>query len=310
MFLFWMTIASYEADNTDKAFDQSVSSDIIDKANALKPAQLAAQGKLDEAIKEANAMLLKKKYDTLVNLCAGNVFMAAGLTEDGLKYLKYAVALSHRNRYVLEDYADKLAQVGRTDDAIGQYEALTKLDPTWLKPHTALAQLYMATDRPLDAADQLKFVCNANMKNFAARKLRAIALARGNQVKTGLEEYVLACAEEQQTGVPDALKSLLGTAGIKAADRVAYELQQKVDQNPEEYVPKLRLAQLYAYRNQPQAAKYLLLDARRQQPNNAEIQRTLAVVLKQLGEDTPAMSAFALSVKLEKQQQEQKRGEH
>jgi predicted Zn-dependent protease len=145
-----------------------------------------------------------------------------------------------------------------------------------------------------------------NTNNFAARKLRGIALARSNKLKLGLEEYMHANAQEQQYGPPEALKQMLGTNGQTKVDRVVFELQQQINNKPDEYVPKLRLAQLYTYGGNAKDAKELLIDARRLAPSNPEVQRTLAVVMKQLGEDNQALSAFAISIKLEEQQEKER----
>jgi tetratricopeptide (TPR) repeat protein len=139
-----------------------------------------------------------------------------------------------------------------------------------------------------------------------ARKMRGIALARANQLKQGLDEYVRAISDESRSGVPDAVKSLLGTKGASAIDKVTFELQQTINNHPDEYVPKLRLGQLYQYTNQLSEAKSQLLDARRLQPNNPEVLRTLAVVQKELGEDNQAMSNFKISVNLETKQEKEK----
>jgi predicted Zn-dependent protease len=306
MGFFWMSIPRYDTDPSEKAMDAVNGATIIEEAMALKPGQLVAQGKLDEAVKEAETLIGKSKHKALANICAGNVFCQANLYDDGLKYLKNAVALSHRNRYVIENYAEKLAEAGKTDDAIAQFESLANADKNWVAPHQQLAKLYFDTERPAEAADQLKFVLSLNEHNFNARKQRGIALALSNNMKEGLDEYVRGEQDESRTGIPTAIKSVLGNAGPKAIDRVTYELQQQINNHPDDYLPKLRLAQLYQYSNDLQNAKDNLLDARRLKPQNAEIQRTLAIVQKQLGEDTQAMNAFALSVKLDQQAQKDK----
>ncbi|HEY9793047.1 MAG TPA: hypothetical protein V6D22_21775 [Candidatus Obscuribacterales bacterium] len=308
MALFLWSVQRYDTMPSEKGMDDTNSPEIIEKAMELKPGKLAAEGKMDDAVKEASTLIDKKKYDTLANVCAGNVFIAANLRADGLKYLKNSVALSHRNRYVIENYAEKLAEVGQTEEAIAQFEALVSSDKdkNWVKPHLELAMLYMQTEKPGDAADQLKSVVAANEHNFVARKMRGIALARSNQLKQGLDEYVRAISDESRTGVPDAIKSLLGSKGTSAIDKVTYELQQQINNHPDEYVPKLRLGQLYEYQNQLNDAKAELLDARRLQPNNPEVLRTLAVVQKELGEDNQAMSNFKLSVNIEAKQEKEK----
>lgn len=309
MAFFWFTIASFDADtaamrSADRA---AVNADVMAAVNLSKAMQLANAGSLSEAMDEANRMLKTKPHDVVANIVAGNIFVMSGAMDDGLKYLKKGVALSRRDPDVLLNYARKLVVAKHLDEALAQYDASIKAMPNAVVARTELAKLYLDNERPDEAAVQLAAVCDTNPNNFAARKLHGIALARAGKLKPGLEEYMLAIAQEGQSGPPEALKSMLGNQGAAAMDRVIYELEQQVNNRPGEYVPKLRLAQLYTYGGNPKAAKELLLEARRIAPSNAEVQRTLAVVMKQLGEDNQAIGAFGLSVKLEEQAEKEKR---
>jgi predicted Zn-dependent protease len=311
MAFFWFTIVSFDADSAaTRTSDPSANSNanMMAAVDMTKSMQLANSGNLDEALREVTVLVQKKPHDAVANIAAGNVYVLAGDLDGGLKYLKKGVALSHRNPDVILNYARKLVIAKHLDDALGQYDAAIKAEPRAVVARTELAKLYLDNERPDDAAVQLAAVCDANPNNYAARKLRGIALARSGKLKPGLEEYMLAIAQEGQSGPPEALKSMLGNTGASSMDRVIYELEQQVNNRPTEYVPKLRLAQLYTYGGNPKAAKELLLDARRQAPSNAEVQRTLAVVMKQLGEDNQAIGAFGLSVKLEEQTEKEKRG--
>jgi Tfp pilus assembly protein PilF len=308
MAFFWFTISSFDADTvSDKNESNTANANVMTAVNQLKPMQLANAGNLVEAMREVTILVQKKPHDAAANICAGNVYVMSSSVDEGLRYLKKGVALSHRDPDVILNYARKLAQAKRLDEAMAQYDSVTKVDPNAQTARTELAKLYLDNDRPEEAAVQLAAVCDANPNNFAARKLRGIALARSGKVKPGLEEYMLAIAQEGQSGPPEALRSMLGNNGATAMDRVIYELEQQVNNRPTEYVPKLRLAQLYTYGGNPKAAKELLLEARRIAPSNAEVQRTLAVVMKQLGEDNQAMGAFGLSVKLEEAAEREKR---
>lgn len=304
MAFFAFTIPSFDSESASTSPEKTTpqynpNSDVVKQAEQLPPWRLADDNQLEAASKAATDLVHKKSHDMLANLCAGNVYVIVGAGDEGLKCLKKAVALSHRNKFALENYAQRLAQLNHTDDAIIQYQSVIKADPRWEQPHLELAKLYFDQNLPAECAAELAAVTEINDKNFAARKLRGIALARANQLKPGLDEYVLAIEQENQSAMPETVKAMLGTAGVGAVDRVVYELQQQVTNRPDEYVPKLRLAQLDSYIGNPKEAKELLMDARRLAPNNAEVQRTLAVVLKQLGEENQAISAFGLSVKLE-----------
>jgi predicted Zn-dependent protease len=309
MAFFWFTIVSFDADTLpDKTDGNNASIDVMATVNQLKPMQLANSGNLVEAMREVTVLVKKKPYDASANICAGNVYVMSNAVDEGLRYLKKGVALSHRDPDVILNYARALAKANRLDEALAQYDSVTKIDPNAQTARTELARLYMDNERPEDAAVQLAAVCDSNPNNFAARKLRGIALARSGKVKPGLEEYMLAIAQEGQSGPPQALRSMLGNNGAASMDRVIYELEQQVNNRPTEYAPKLRLAQLYTYGGNAKAAKDLLLEARRMVPGNAEVQRTLAVVMKQLGDDNQAINAFGLSVKLEQNAEREKSG--
>jgi tetratricopeptide (TPR) repeat protein len=311
--LFWWTIPKFDSSTSSESSHAApLGPAIHDESMALLPGRLLSEGKREEATAAAGDLLQKNKWDVKANICAGNVFVAVGLKDDGLKCLKNAVYLSRRDRFVVEDYAENLADAGRIDEAIAQFEILASTHPEWQQPHLELARLYMSANKPAEAAAQFKAVLANNDKNFPARKLMAICLARASRVKEGLNEYVMANTEEAQSGVPQAIKTILGEKGRDAIDRVSYELQQQVTNKPDEYVPKLRLAQLYQYTGTPEnlaQAKDLLMEARSLQPNNAEIHRTLALVLRQMGgNDNQALSEFAQSVKLEAVQEKERTG--
>src|SRR5579883_3481932 len=114
MILFWMTIGSFEANisNTQRG-DLDNDIDLVEQAKKLAPMQLAMSGKIDEAVTAASLELNKRKHDPLTLICTGDVFMLAGLKGEGLRYLKKAVALSHRNKFVMLDYAQSLANAGQ-----------------------------------------------------------------------------------------------------------------------------------------------------------------------------------------------------
>jgi predicted Zn-dependent protease len=313
MLFFWQTIYPFDSEHRinqsagQKLTDLRDAEDIIQRAQALKPMVLLKEGKRAEAMNAANAMLKAQGHtDALANLCVGEVFVSNNVIDDGLRCLKNGVALSHRNKYATRFYAQKLAQTGKNNEAITQYQNILKVDPRWEIAHLELAQLFMNERRNREAAEELKAVVEVNDKNFAARKLRGIALGKSGDLKGGLNDYVMATAQENQHGIPDILRPFLGPQGNNAIQRAIYELQQQTTQRPDDYLPKLRLAQLFSYGGNPKDAKELLIDARRISPNNPEVYRTLAIVQKQLGEEDAAISSFGLSIKLEDQAQKAK----
>ncbi len=306
MFAFWTTITSFDAEIKagEKGNEHTMDTpEVVQKAESLKPMQLARAGQYPEAEAAARELLKKNSHDVVSNLCAGNVFILAGSTEDGLKLIKKAVALAPRNRYVRFAYASKLADMGNYPEAIAQYQILSKAHERWVDPHMQVAQILLKQDKNAEAADEFGTIVTIDSNNSLAYKMHGLCLARAGRGSDGMDEYIRGVTIENQSGLPDALKALVSDWGT--VDRAIYELQQQVNNRPDDYVPKLRLAQLFANIGQGRDAKDLLLDARREAPSNPEVHRTLAVVLKKLGENNQALSEFMLSVALEKAQQKQ-----
>lgn len=306
MYFFWTTITAYDAERKSPdggkggVHQQSIGDgpEVIVQANQMKPVLLAKENKAAEAMQAADDLVRKKSHDVLTIIAAGNAHFLSGAKDNGLRLLKKSVALAPRNRYVRFNYAERLAEAGNYDEAINQYGLLSKSFPKWDEPHLRTADIYLKQDRNADAATALAAVLQLDENNSQARKMRGLALARSGQTMKGMDEYVLGVNMEMQHGLPESLKGLVADWGT--VDRTIYEMTQQVNNRPDDYMPKLRLAQLYAYTGNPREAKDHLFEARRLSPSNPEIHRTLAVVMKKLGENNQAMSEFMLSVALEK----------
>lgn len=280
---------------------------VVAMAEELEPGKLAAKGQLAEATMKADKLLAAKPHDILVNLCAGNVYMKSNSPQEGLRLLNRALALSHGNKYIRMNLAEKLRNANMDAEAIKQLKIVSKAEPKWSEPHMMLAQLYERANPPTYqlAADEYKAVTLINSNNVEAKKRRGILIARMGNPTEGLNEYMFGVNMETQSGgLPDVIEEMVKSWG--GVDRTIYQLNTEISANPNEILPKVRLAQIYTYIGQYDKAKELLEDAKRISQDNAELHRTLSVVLKKLKEDSQADAEFNLSIALEDRANQEK----
>jgi predicted Zn-dependent protease len=314
MWFFWVSISQPDdvltLDKTNVSGQTQIvdSPDVLKLANEMEPNKLAQAGKFKEASEAAETLLKSKPHNVLYNLCAGNVYLITGASNEGLKLLKRSVALAPYSRFVRLNYAQQLTLQKHYDEAIAQYKLLSRAYPRWSEPYLELANIYLVRNNYVEAAQELQNVLLINPSMSSVRKTRGLTLAKANKTKEGLDEYMMGVTIETQSGLPETLKEIVASCGT--VDRAIYSLQQQADQREDDYVPRLRLAQLYSYLGQSRDAKTLLLHARRIAPTNPEIHRTLAVVLKKLGDEHQAVSEFMLSMALEKQKEDKQMSSH
>lgn len=300
--VFWMTIGQPDKslpqiDERSPARQALVNTQqVLVMADQQSPAVLARQGKAALAVAGAHALADEKPFDVVSNLCVGNVLVEHGNKDEGIRYLKTAVALAPQSRWLRLNLAQKLSDCSKTADAKEQYQLICQAYPLWSAPHVALAEIYLQNQDPESAANELKLALQSDSSNFYARKLRAIALARTGQMSRGLGEYVLGEAAEQSK-TPIDIKQFLDNYGMP--DRALFQLRRLVQDHPEDPMNKLRLARMLIYTGQLPEAKTLLLEIRRAIPGNFEVHRNLAFVLQRLGDSNVAISEFAQSIRLE-----------
>lgn len=270
---------------------------VVAMAEDLPASKLAAKGQMSQAVIEAEKALAAKPYDILTNLSAGNVFIKGRVTDDGIKRLQRALALSRGNKYIKMNLAENLIAVGREAEAIPLLKQLTKSTPKWAEPHLMLAQIYDKQKNFQLAADEYKSMLLINGNHVEARKRLGILTARMGNPAEGLNEYMFGINQENQAGLPAVIEEMVkGWGGV---DRTIFQLNSEISSKPNEYLPKIRLAQIYSFINEPQKAKDLLMEAKRVAPDNPELHRTLAVCLKKLKEDDQAVAEFNLSIALD-----------
>lgn len=279
---------------------------VVAMAEELEASKLAARGQMSQAFVEADKMLAAKPHDVLANLSAGNVYIKGQNVDEGLKKLQRALALSRGNRWIKMNLIENLIAVGRDQEAVPLLKQLIKAYPKWAEPHMILARVYDKQKNYQLAADEYKALLLINGNSIEARKRRGILVARMGNPNEGLNEYMFGVNMENQAGLPAVIQDMVkGWGGV---DRTIYQLNTEITANPQEYLPKIRLAQIYAYLGEYEKSKELLMDAKRLASDNAELHRTLAVVLKKLKDDPQADAEFNLSIALD-DRAEQERAE-
>lgn len=282
--------------------------DIITQVETLEPCMLLGQGKPDQAISEAMALIKAKPHDLRANMCAGNVLTQVGDKQEGYRYLKRAVALAPRSRFVRLYFADKLAANKLFGEAQQQYGLVMTAYPSWDKPRIAMARIHMERGEPERAADELKVAVDARPQDGALRKERGLALARAGKGTIGLEEYALGDSVETNTlGLPKDIKQIATTWGT--LDRAIFQLEKDLEQRPDDSEVKVQLGRIYMYSGRLKEARDMLMDARKSDPNDVNLRRSLALCLQKLGESNIALSEFMISVSLEKAREKELSGQ-
>jgi len=276
------------------------SAEVIKQAKRLKPYQLMQKGQLIVAVEAVNKLLDSNPHDVSVNYCASVILLKSGRKDDAFMLMKKALALAPHNKDLRLEYANMLAENSMPEEAIAQYRLVIAQSPLLTMPRMELAQLYLSTDRPTEAARELQELIKIAPSNVAAHKVCGIALARAGRAQEGMEEYLAGMHSESGAGQPEAVKFILGSWGN--LDKARFELQQQSQRNPDDPMPKVRLAEICLYADRPQDAKQYLIEARKLAPANPEVHRYLCVAQKRLGNNREALTSFMQSVALEKEQ--------
>ncbi len=274
--------------------------ELVKSARRLKPYKLMEKGQLTEAVLLISQMNPANSHDPVLVYCASVILMKGGSKKDAFAYMKRALALAPQNRDLRLEYARMLTEEGNLDEAVSQYRLIISKWPRVTGARMDLAQLLLATNKPAEAAKELQSLIEISPNDPDAHKVCGVALARSGKAQEGMEEYLKGMVTESGTGQPEAVKFILGSFGNM--DKAKYELEQNAARNPDDPMPKLRLAELCLYSGQPADAKQYLIAARKLAPGNPEIHRSLCVAFKRLGDNRQAITSFMQSIVLEQEQ--------
>lgn len=282
------------------------SGEVIKEAKQLKPWKLLERNNLVGAVQEAQGMLRARPNDVAASYCAAMVFKRSGNINDAYTQMRIALNLAPRNNELRLEYARMLLDTGKVDDSIAQFKQVIHQSPKAIAPRMELAQVYLNSDRPADCATELEALLQQFPNNVIAHKLRGIALARSGRAQDGMDEYLAGTVTEHGEGHSQAVNLLLGFYGD--LDKAKYALEQQSERSPDDPIAKLHLAEICLYADKPADAKNYLIEARKLSPYNPEIQRSLCIAYKRLGDNRQALTAFMQSVALE--QEQAKRNQH
>jgi len=190
---------------------------ILADVAAMEPSELFARGQVDDAIRLARQLYKSKPDDVKALMCFGDIFSQAGEpTEEGFQCLRKAMHLAPHSRYVRLNYARKLAEGERYEEAIAQYEILVQAFPDgWMQPRVELAELYEKNKQSDKAAEQYralvqdpKYATNGEM-----RMKEGIAIADSGDINEGYAEYIRGARMEQAQGFLAAARAAITSSG-------------------------------------------------------------------------------------------------
>lgn len=272
---------------------------VLKDVQKLKPYKLMMQGKLTDAVIASNKLLEAEPNDVAANWCSALIALKTNQKDSAFDKMRRTMALVPKNRALRLEYARLLGTNGRVDEAVTQYKLITAQAKEAIPPRMELATLYLANDKPLDAAAVLQELIDIKPNESNAHKLRGIALARAGQAEDGMNEYNTGVVTESASGQHQAVRLLLTMWGD--IDKAKFQLERQIQEHPDDPMPKLRLAEIYLYIDKPMDAKQYLIDARKLAPQNPEIHRTLCIAYKKLGDSKLALTSFMQSIALDQQ---------
>jgi tetratricopeptide (TPR) repeat protein len=96
-------------------------------------------------------VLIHQPNNYVANYNLASHFYTAGRPEEALPYYERAVALRPDDLRALNSYGLALVRVGRTPEAIGQFEQIVRLYPAYFPAYAELAKAYIHENRLTDA---------------------------------------------------------------------------------------------------------------------------------------------------------------
>ena len=274
--------------------------EVIKEARKMKAYKLMEKHNLTGAVTELNKMMESSPNDVPTIYCSAVVLLKTGSKDRGFAQMKRALAMAPQNKELRLEYARFLVEQAMTDDAVVQYHMVINQAPKMGDARMELAQLFLSLEKNDDAVHELEELVKVYPNNALAHKVLGVALARAGKPQEGLDEYIAGINAESMGGQPEAVKFIVSSWGN--IDKAKYSLEQEANRNPDDALPKLRLAEIALYNGDVQTAKSYLIDARKLQPNNPEVHRTLGVTFKRLGDNRQALTAFMQSIALEQEQ--------
>jgi tetratricopeptide (TPR) repeat protein len=163
-------------------------SDAFIWAHAQLAGALAAQGKLDEALKHFDLALEARPEDGQMHTMKAIVLKAQERYDEALAACEAALRLEPVFTVTHLTTASLLARQGRTDAAVAQYEAALEKEPLLVRAHVGLARLLAQAgrrDEAIGALDRATEALEAAGRSQAAGQLGALRERLRNEDTTG-----------------------------------------------------------------------------------------------------------------------------
>ena len=279
--------------------DLSVNSRVVlDDVAKMEPSKLLEAGKIDEAIGEAHSELKAHPNDFRTVMCAGNILSQVGDKDRGFELLKESVNLAPESRYVRLNYASRLNNAGRKEEAIQQYAILCdKFPKDWFEPHFELSRLYMASDKPNEAIVQQRIVLEDQPDNPIVRQDMALCLAAAGKEYEAFEEFSKA-AKTIKDAKPYAVQARNILEKNRNSRRAIGDMRIEVATHKSEVKPRLEYVELLLYLGQNKDAKQAGIDALKIFPKNAALHLLTAEAEVKLEQDEDARQQFLQAAQL------------
>jgi tetratricopeptide (TPR) repeat protein len=262
--------------------------------------EMFERGQTNAALQAARQLLNNNQYDVKTLMCAGNIFsQVPESSNEGFDLLRRSVQLAPQSRWVHLNYARKLAQAKRYEEAIPEYKKLAALNvpaaPTsdpislvwkpavpvaaendnWTTPRYELAQLYLDLHQFGDAAQTLRDALAVDGKNGAKRKQLGLALAADNKLDEGFKEFEQAVSDLQ--GYPSDVEDVMQKNGDDPTKALA-DLRSMIAASPQDSDLKLDEARLLIANKKYDEAKTVLEAMLKEDKDDADAHLVLAEV--------------------------------
>jgi predicted Zn-dependent protease len=265
---------------------------VLDDVAKMEPSKLLSEGKIDEAIGEARSELKAHPNDFRTVMCAGNVLSQVGDKDHGFELLKESVNLAPESRYVRLNYASRLTNAGRNDEAIQQYAILCdKFPKEWFEPHFELSRLYMGAGKPNEAIVQQKIVLDDQPDNPLVRQDMALCLVAAGKEDEAFDEFATS-AKTIKDSKPYAVDARNILDKNRNPRRAIGDMRIEVATHKSDIKPRLEYVELLLYLGQNRDAKQAASEALRYFPKNIQLHLFLAEAEVKLGQNQDARQQF------------------
>jgi len=297
--------------NKDQAMEAS-DERIFAAVDKLKPpgspqgpsiSELFESGQTDEALQAARQLLKNNPYDLKTLMCAGDIFsQVPESTDEGFDLLRRSIQAVPQSRWVRLNYARKLAEAKRYEEAIPEYKKLAdQYNDKWITPRYELAQLYLDQKEFAAASNELRVALQTDVKNGFARKQLGLCLAADNHLDDGFSEFKKGVSLDRLQGYPSEVEDLMEKNEFDA-EKALVDLRSMIAESPDDADLKLDEARLLIATKKIDEAKIVLKDMLQKDKEDADAHLVLAEAFLAQNDERSALAEFKEAAKLVSEQ--------